>query len=54
MVSKETKIWLRALGIAKILFEDQASYLQGIKNLVIKKANLFRLAGRSLYRKDNF
>jgi len=37
MVSKETKRWLRALGIAKILFEDQgyhSIYLEEIENFI--------------------
>jgi hypothetical protein len=41
MLSKETKRWLRALGIAKILFEDQgyhSLYLKGIENFIWRKA----------------
>ena len=41
MVSKETKRWLRALGIAKILFEDQgyhSMYLEGIENFIWRKS----------------
>lgn len=41
MVSKETKRWLRALGIAKILFEDQgyhSLYLEGIENFIWRKS----------------
>jgi hypothetical protein len=40
MVSKETKRWLRALGIAKILFEDQgyhSIYLEEIENFIRRK-----------------
>jgi len=41
MLSKETKRWLRALEIAKILFEDQGYhclYLKGIENFIWRKA----------------
>lgn len=41
MVSKETKRWLRALEIAKILFEDQgyhSLYLEGVENFIWRKA----------------
>lgn len=41
MVSKETKRWLRALEIAKILFEEQgyhSLYLEGIENFIWRKA----------------
>jgi hypothetical protein len=41
MFSKETKRWLRALGIAKILFEDQryhSLYLEGIENFIWRKS----------------
>ena len=41
MVSKETKRWLRALEIAKILFEDQgyhSLYLEGIENFIWRKS----------------
>ncbi len=41
MVSKETKRWLRALEIAKILFEDQgyhSLYLDGIENFIWRKS----------------
>jgi len=40
MVSKETKRWLRALEIAKILFEEQgyhSLYLEGIENFIWRK-----------------
>jgi len=40
MLSKETKRWLRALGIAKILFEDQGyhtAYLEEIENFIKKE-----------------
>jgi hypothetical protein len=40
MLSKETKRWLRALGIAKILFEDQGYhclYLENIENFIRRK-----------------
>jgi len=40
MFSKETKRWLRALGIAKILFEDQgyhSIYLEEIENFIRRK-----------------
>jgi len=40
MDSKETKRWLRALGIAKILFEDQGyhtRYLEEIENVIRRK-----------------
>jgi hypothetical protein len=40
MVSKETKRWLRALEIAKILFEDQGyhcRYLEGVENFIWRK-----------------
>jgi len=40
MFSKEINRWLRALGIAKILFEDQGYhclYLDGIEKLVRRK-----------------
>ena len=41
MDPKETKGWLRALGIAKILFEDQGYhtlYLEGIENFIRREA----------------
>ena len=41
MVSKETKRWLRALEIAKILFEDQGyhcQYLEGLEKFIWRKA----------------
>jgi len=41
MFSKETKRWLRALGIAKILFEDQGYhcfYLEDIENFIWRKS----------------
>ena len=41
MVSKEIKRWLRALEIAKILFEDQgyhSMYLEGIENFIWRKS----------------
>ncbi len=40
MFSKETKRWLRALDLAKILFEDEGyhiAYLEGIENFVRRK-----------------
>jgi len=41
MVTKETRRWLRALEIAKILFEDQgyhSLYLESIENFIWRKA----------------
>ena len=41
MVSKETKRWLRALEIAKILFEEEgyhSLYLEGIENFIWRKS----------------
>jgi hypothetical protein len=39
--SKEIKRWLKALGIAKILFEDQGYqclYLEGIENFIWRRS----------------
>ncbi len=41
MLSKEMKKWLRALGIAKILFEDHGYhclYLEDIQNFIWRKS----------------
>lgn len=41
MLSKEKRGWLRALGIAKILFEDQGYhclYLEDIENFIWRKS----------------
>ena len=41
MLSKETERWLRALGIAKILFEDQGYHclhLENIENFIRRKS----------------
>ncbi len=40
LFSKETKRWLRAIGIAKILFEEEGYhclYLEGIENFIRRK-----------------
>ncbi len=43
MLSKETKRWLKALNIAKLLFEDQGyhyRYLEEIEDFIIKEKSI--------------